>query len=172
MKHTLLLSLLCLFTLPSITLAAESTGKSAPFSLDLSGSTEYIAWLTEHFTEQQRTDASLIDENADPDGDGQNNGFEFLAKLDPMDSNSRFSLFIGDSSGDYLRIGPIVDGVTYEIEYSADLFQWNSVDSSLHEIIGNELQIDLSSLPENSFYRVSVSDGVASTSSTLTYSTR
>ena len=62
---------------------------------------------------------------ADPDGDGQNNLFEYLAGLSPTNSDSRFTLEIADlrdlPDQKALILSPRLDSRSYRIEYSTDL---------------------------------------------------
>ena len=58
----------------------------------------------------------------DPDGDGQNNLYEWVASLDPTDPASVFKLRIEMALGNAnLFFGPVVPGRTYTLKYGFDL---------------------------------------------------
>ena len=61
----------------------------------------------------------------DPDGDGQNNAFEFTAGLIPTDAQSRFTLTIapvpGQPAEKKVIFDPIVAGRSYTVMASSDL---------------------------------------------------
>ena len=59
----------------------------------------------------------------DPDGDGQNNFYKWIAGLNPTDPTSVFKLRLARSfQGEHLIFSPIVSGRTYTVIYSHDLF--------------------------------------------------
>ena len=99
----------------------------------------------------------------DPDGDGQNNLFEFNARLDPRDSESflDISLVPGPNpleqvaDGEAVLAFPGKVGVTYTIQYKDSLIDedW----TSLTAIVGSD--VDVSFIDDNAgglrkFYRV------------------
>jgi hypothetical protein len=68
-------------------------------------------------------DNPLAAATLDPDGDGQNNHFEFVAGLDPTDPSSLFTVQIaGDSEGSpQVTFDPVVAGRTYTVKYKDTL---------------------------------------------------
>ena len=116
----------------------------------------YTAWRQQHFTSQQIA-TGLAAENADPDGDGKPNFFEFAFHGDPMNGcdQGAFVTRLADgpdgnnlpeltftcavrrgatfSSPDGLRqISAPIDGLVYTIEATQDLTgQWNAAVTDL-----------------------------------------
>jgi hypothetical protein len=78
-------------------------------------------WQFQHFGLDNPLAAPLLD----PDGDGQNNAFEFTAGLIPTDRLSRFSLTIapvpGQPTEKKVIFDPIVAGRSYTVMTSPDL---------------------------------------------------
>ncbi|MBK1877430.1 formylglycine-generating enzyme family protein [Pelagicoccus mobilis] len=118
---------------------------------------EYKSWLLQHFSEQEQLDQGIVGEHADPDQDGQSNGFEFLANLDPKDNSSRFHFGYEDSKREYLRFGPNNDEVVYAIEYSSLLKNWIAIDPTALLPGGDSLRLSLKNHPAEAFYRVGIS---------------
>ena len=105
--------------------------------------------------------ASLAwDGGDDPDGDGQNNEFEFIAGHDPDDANSRLVLELAGPSpiDGILRLNHVRPGVIYTLEASADLSTWSVIGNATYEIEGAGAIHDSRGLEfHRQFYRVSVS---------------
>ena len=82
-----------------------------------------------HFTIEDLADptkeATLWGDNADPDGDGDSNFFEFVAGLDPHDGGSNFTFTIelvpDQPTHRKITYGPIVDGRTYVVQFTDGL---------------------------------------------------
>jgi hypothetical protein len=78
-------------------------------------------WQFDHFGLDNPLAAPLLD----PDDDGQNNRFEFIAGLVPTDPLSRFSLVIAPVPGQpgqkNVVFDPIIAGRTYTVMTSPDL---------------------------------------------------
>ena len=121
-------------------------------------SAEFLNWLRIYFSEDEIYNARIADVISDPDGDGNQNEFEFIAKLHPSNSEVRFRVSVEGNAGERLRIGPLNSGVTFETQFSTDLIDWVPISLSLYTKIGNEYIINLSSLPPNAFYRVFLSN--------------
>ena len=66
------------------------------FSLYINSIETFESWLERYFDEQERLNASVAGENADPDDDGHTNRFEFLANLNPVDAESRIRFTFED----------------------------------------------------------------------------
>lgn len=79
------------------------------------------SWQFAHFG----LDNPLAGPQLDPDGDGQDNTFEFTAGLDPVNPLSRFLLRIEPVAGQPghkdLVFGPIIAGRSYAVLHSPDL---------------------------------------------------
>ena len=81
-------------------------------------------WLEIHFSSEVINNSDYVSETADPDGDGFTNRFEFIAKLDPTDAESKIRFTIENSSPIKLLIGPFSEGVGYKIDSSTNLIDW------------------------------------------------
>jgi len=79
------------------------------------------AWQVQYFG-QNNPDAAP---NVDFSQNGQTNLFKYLAGLNPLDPNSRFTLTIAPVSGQpepkTVVFGPLADGRTYTVTYKTDL---------------------------------------------------
>jgi hypothetical protein len=106
----------------------------------------YPVWLNKHFTTDEQQNTDITSETSDPDGDGHSNYFEYLAKLDPQNSESRLRYQYTNDSGETLRIWPMTDSSDFEIQTSTDMSAWSSLDSSLYQLSGDFLDIDLAPL--------------------------
>jgi hypothetical protein len=98
----------------------------------------------------------------DPDGDGQNNLFEFTAGLDPTDPASRLVArvdVVPDQPGQMLVVfSPVVAGRSYVIETSADLDTWSVLTGATQTDSGSERSVtDGGATDPEKFYRVRVS---------------
>lgn len=95
----------------------------------------------------------------DPDGDGQDNLFEFKAGLIPTNSAS-FFLFelVAAQPKPQFRYGPITNSVTYTMEYKDDLqeTEWNTLTEVSGEYEGANIlgTDDTAETPASRFYRV------------------
>lgn len=118
------------------------------------------AWQVQYFGE----DNSNAFPNADPDGDGQDNRFEFTAGLVPTDASSRFMLSISAVSGQptqkSLVFSPLVAGRTYVLEFRTDLAAdaWAPLSGTSQSDDGAQRTvIDLNATGAKKFYRVTIS---------------
>lgn len=117
------------------------------------------AWQVQYFGSNN----PLAAPNADFDGDGQNNRFEYTAGLSPADPNSRFNLTIapvpGQSTQKSLTFSPVVAGRTYTVKATTDLASgiWNTVTVSAPVDNGTQRTvIDTSSNGARKFYRIEI----------------
>ncbi|MDQ8198881.1 hypothetical protein QEH56_12010 [Pelagicoccus enzymogenes] len=111
---------------------------------------EFSLWLSGYFDSGELQDPNIAGENADPDGDGQDNYFEFLAKFDPSDSSSRLQHRIQDG---VIRFWPVNPGVFWEVRFSDDLQAWNPVDQSVYRFDGDAIEFDVDDSSGSAFYR-------------------
>jgi len=74
-------------------------------------------WQVQYFGQNNAQAGPIFD----PDGDGQNNAFEYTAGLVPTDANSRFLLNIVGTPQKQIVFSPVVDGRSYAVEYRASL---------------------------------------------------
>lgn len=76
------------------------------------------AWQVQYFGIGNASAAAT----ADPDGDGQNNLFEYLAGTNPTSSGSAFTLGVTGSSGQRtVTFAPVITGRTYTLEFTTNL---------------------------------------------------
>lgn len=101
--------------------------------------------------------------HADPDGDGQNNTFEYVAGLVPIDPDSRFHLtlspLIGPPAQPQLSFGPLVQDRTYTVSSSPDLTgdSWTTLSDSTTIDHGTERTVtDTQATAVRRFYRVQI----------------
>jgi hypothetical protein len=99
----------------------------------------------------------------DPDGDGQNNRFEFTAGLVPTNPLSRFTLTIAPVPGQPgqkdVIFAPIVAGRTYTVKTSPDLSaaSWITLTGSTTSNTGNQRTVtDTAATPAKKFYTVEI----------------
>ncbi len=100
--------------------------------------------------------------NADPDGDSQNNRFEFSAGLHPRDAASRFSLSIsttpGQSTWKSLEFSPRFDTRDYQIlRADSPAGPWQSISPALMFDQGPiRTVIDTAPPSQRAFYRIGI----------------
>ena len=101
--------------------------------------------------------------NLDPDGDGQNNAFEFTAGLIPTNAQSRFTLSVAPVSGQPgqkdIVFDPIVAGRTYTVLVSPDLTNgsWNPLtDGSITNNGDQRTVTDTGASETRKFYQVEI----------------
>lgn len=114
----------------------------------------YESWLTQFFTSAESKLYSVSGRGSDPDGDGLNNYFEFIAKLDPTDGADRFKLELMDVARPQLSYGPIKEDVEYELWYSSDLRNWTYADFSYPHFEGDRIVIEAENTGESRYFRV------------------
>ncbi len=117
------------------------------------------AWQYDYFG----LDIPLAGPLMDPDGDGQNNVFEFTAGIIPTDPLSRFLLRVepvaGEPAQKRLVFSPLVVGRTYDILTSTTLLgdSWSALSGGVVSDIGDERSvIDPNASGNKKFYRVGI----------------
>ncbi len=122
----------------------------------------YQAWVEANFTEEQQL-AGLADPDADPDGDGLANRFEFLLGFDPNDPASRLETRLGHA-GDgtlLLIINRVVGGVVFNVETSTSLEagDWqviHSIETGENTAMLENVDVPLPAGDARRFYRVNL----------------
>ena len=98
----------------------------------------------------------------DPDSDGQNNRFEWIAGLIPTDASSVFKLgIVGSFQGANLNFGPIVAGRTYTVKYGFDFLNvssWPTLPGGVTTDTGNQRTVSDPSAQASpkKYYRVEI----------------
>lgn len=100
---------------------------------------------------------------ADPDGDSQNNAFEFTAGLVPTDALSRFLLHVepvaGEPAQKRIVLNPRLNGRTYTLLFSTNLLpnSWQGLTNTNVSDNGTERTItDLDTSQRTKFYRIQI----------------
>ena len=100
---------------------------------------------------------------ADPDGDGQNNSFEFAAGLSPNDAASRFSLSIesvpGQPAGKRVTFSPRFPDRDYSVQYCDNLAagSFTTLVNSVETDSGFERTVlDLNATSPSRLYRIAI----------------
>lgn len=116
-------------------------------------------WQFQYFGLNNPLAAPLLD----PDGDGQNNRFEFTAGLIPTNPLSRFLVTIAPVSGQPTQkqvvFDPVVAGRSYTVKSSPDLTtgSWITLTGSTSSDNGNQRTItDTAATPAKKFYTVEI----------------
>lgn len=122
--------------------------------------TDYATWQAQFFTEQEILDPSIAGPEADADGDRLTNQFEFLAKLNPVDSTSSLAFEFTNDPDEKLTIGPLNNDVNWVLQVSQNLQGWTTVPSDGYEILGTEIQLDLDSFLPNTFFQIGLSTAI------------
>lgn len=118
-------------------------------------------WRLHHFDSHTNTGDAADD--ADPDGDGQNNDFEYAAGIVPTDSLSRFRVRVeavpGQPTHKAIIYSPLVSGRTYTLHCTASLSEpaWSPLIGYSATDDGSECTIiDLDADEPERFYRVEI----------------
>ncbi len=116
-------------------------------------------WQFQYFGLNNPLAAPLLD----PDGDGQNNRFEFTAGLVPTNPLSRFLVSIapvpGQATQKQVVFDPVVAGRTYTVKTSPDLAaaSWTTLAGSTSSDIGSQRTVtDTSATAAKKFYKVEI----------------
>ena len=116
-------------------------------------------WQVQYFGLPPNANAGPL---LDPDGDGQNNRFEWIAGLIPTDANSAFKLSIVASfQGAHLIFGPTVAGRTYTVKYGFDFLNvpnWQTLPGGTITNLGNQRTVTDTTAPASpkKYYRVEI----------------
>ncbi len=99
----------------------------------------------------------------DPDGDGQDNRFEWIAGLIPTDANSVFRLsIVGSFQGANLIFSPTVAGRAYTVKYGFDFLDvpnWPTLVNGIVTDIGNQRRVldpNVFFASPKKFYRIEI----------------
>lgn len=137
----------------------ESASESEWADLDLRP-VSYVIWLNDFFSGEEIKVVGLTELTADPDLDGQDNYFEYLANIDPTDRMLFFALnVVITADSKILEFGPVSNNSTYEVQYKANTEPWVSLASDLYSQNGENIQIDITTFSENSLFRIVISNG-------------
>jgi hypothetical protein len=105
----------------------------------------------------------LASPTQDPDGDGQNNRFEFTAGLVPTNPLSRFLVTIAPVPGQpgqkQVIFEPLLAGRSYTVKVSPDLSaaSWTTLTGSTSSDIGSQRTVtDTSATVDRKFYKVEI----------------
>jgi hypothetical protein len=118
------------------------------------------AWRKQYFNITTNTGNAA--DTADPDGDGQNNLFEYVAGLVPNDAISRFKVRVepvaGQPTQKAIIFSPVVAGRTYVVKYKASHDDpWTALTNITTSDNGTERTVtDLSAAPGPRFYMVEI----------------
>lgn len=118
------------------------------------------SWQVQYFGQPPNANAGP---NADPDGDGQVNLFEFIAGIVPTDPTSRFALAIQSVSGQptqkNLVFNPLVSGRTYTPQFRTNLTTgtWDPLTGTTQSDNGNQRTVTDTSAAAPKYYRVQIS---------------
>lgn len=146
----------------TLSLASDDPAE-IPFLVPLTGIglTAQEAWRMQYFLTTENSGNAADD--ADPDGDGDENLFEFVAGLVPNDPASRFQLGVEpvavEPAQKAIVFGPVIAGRTYEVRSKASLSDptWEPLGSFTTSDNGNERTvIDLDAGTGPRFYIVEI----------------
>jgi hypothetical protein len=116
------------------------------------------AWQVQYFGQNNPAAAPSMD----PDGDGQNNLFEFTAGLVPTDRASVFTVSLNIPEGQPAQravvFTPRLDGRTYTVKTSTTLAGWTDLTGATVSDSGTERTVtDVNASGSRQFYRVEIS---------------
>jgi hypothetical protein len=150
----------------TVTFWVETDGSDAPqvivgfgsitrmFFKTAAYSSEYLAWLSQYFTEEEIGNPDIVGEGADADGDKLGNYFEFKAGFDPTDNQSTLNVEFSFNPTQTLTVGPVADDLSWEVQTSTTLSDWSVVAPELISVSNEEMQIDLSGFLPDAFFRL------------------
>ena len=147
----------------AIHIPSNVSGAANPFDINLTGTglTEQESWRLLYFG--TTADAGIAADTADPDGDGHNNLFEFVAGLVPNDAGSRFQVRIESVTGQPAQraiiFSPLFAGRTYVVKSKAVLTDatWTPLGSFTTTDNGDERTVtDLNAGTGPKFYVIEI----------------
>lgn len=149
-------------SLVTVTVAdEEGLTINTSFQVSIKGSTVQ-EWRQQYFGSAANSGCGA--DTADPDGDGQNNEFEFVAGVDPTNACSHFNFRIEpepSSNGRFqLCADPVFDDRTYTILSSTDLSSpnWTALfDCTVIDSDRKRTIIDQEMIGPRKFYRILIS---------------
>jgi len=161
-------SSVCSFAAPAIpgahTLKGRvynALGNYAELSQSFTVYTAQESWRAANFGTPQNTGNAA--DTADPDGDGCNNWFEYVAGLTPTDAASRFQVRVdmvaGQPGQKAIVFGPVMPGRTYTVKSKAGLTDatWTALTNFTTTDNGAERTIlDLNAGNDLRFYEVEI----------------
>ena len=118
------------------------------------------SWRMLHFGSPANSGIGADD--ADPDGDGDNNLFEFVSGLLPKDPSSRFRTRVEPTTGQPTQksivFGPIVPGRTYTVKWTSSLVVpfWNDLPGPTSDNGAERTVIDTTTGFTAKYYRVEI----------------
>ena len=86
--------------------------------------TPYEAWKTNYFSAAELTNSAISGETADPDGDGMNNGDEYISGTNPTNTQSLFSIQTPPGTvypNGYVMNWTSVSGRVYSVYWTSNL---------------------------------------------------
>jgi hypothetical protein len=117
-------------------------------------------WQVQYFG----TDNPKAGPNRDADGTGQTNLFKYIARLNPLDTSSRFSVSIqpvpGQAGQKQIVFSPLADGRTYTVLRKSSLADsnWEVPGATTQSDDGQKRTVtDLNATGSSKFYRVQIS---------------
>jgi hypothetical protein len=118
------------------------------------GSVGYDTWAQTAFGADY---AAKGGRSQDPDGDGQNNEAEFLAKTNPADGQSHFEISSVVLEGETFKLRwHATRGVIYRVMASDDLKKWAPLNNLLFIGQGTEMEVSGTTTANRMFYRMDV----------------
>ncbi len=140
---------------------AENNVGSAAFTVTVTPLTSAEYWRYAYFG--TAANMGIAADTADPDGDGFDNLFEFVAGLDPTNPASRFSIRLAAVPGapmdTAIVFNPVFAGRAYVVKYKTNLTDatWMTLTNFSTNDTGSKRTVtDLSASPGSRFYQLKI----------------